>query len=146
MSTDTETEIPLRYSNVLDYSSNKVTPDLIGFLSGGAPGDDYVLLRAIVPADVSAFGVGGGVKDAIANEIIAVGENARAKYKPGQHCMHMSAAGDPLDPSGKGRYWMVHLEDLGYAWWPDAVQEAIEQAGGLDAAWEQYYAQHPGLK
>jgi hypothetical protein len=94
-----------------------------------APGK-YVLLKGIVPQDQASKIVSlndGNVKHAIAFEISSCGDEVPASLKVGMHCIHISAAGDPVQHgSDTARYMVVHHEDICLAWEPDEAAEILD--------------------
>lgn len=97
----------------------------------------YILLRGITEEEIANKAHGletateGDIRKAIFFEIIQVGPLAKKaaemgsfSARVGDHCMHISAAGDPVEPEGKCKHILVHWEDICLSWSPRAVLTA----------------------
>jgi hypothetical protein len=90
---------------------------LVGVLT---PLNKRVLLRAVLRQDGSTLAIDTDAKGAVAFEVIRVAEDVTG-VKVGDMCLHISAAGDLLDPDDEtARHILVHEEDI-VCKWPHAA-------------------------
>lgn len=103
------------------------------------PPGPYVLLRAITESEISKKArvvetVGGDdARNAEFYSIQKMGteaEKARPRWSEGYHCMHISAAGDPVKANGRCLHMLVHYEDLCLVWDPLKVLEVLPDGDG----------------
>jgi hypothetical protein len=83
---------------------------------------DRVLLRAILQTDGSDLQVeGSDTRTAVCHQVEDVGPDVK-DLAPGMHVLHISAAGDGLNPdqsNRSARYTIVREEDVIAYWWPE---------------------------
>lgn len=99
------------------------------------PTYDRVLLRAVMQGSSSTLHVTEDVRKAVCHEIVEIGPDVPDSegFAIGNHCVHISTAGDSPDEDDKSEWCVVRAEDIILVWDPLLLELAVKKSPILTA-------------